>query len=326
MIYFQVKLKDDEKIIVSNLKDSHFEYENNKNFFDSKNKIRGAEKVVKNLVIWIIVENEESLLKSNKLFKKTFEIYSSAFTSFWNYYSGKIVSQAHTLDKIRGKMEQKIEGFAEKEKFHGDSYHDILDNVSNLIKNDTDSASDLICFFQKRLLDMKSHMLGFQIIHSNIEYEVSLKNVNLKKAILNLYTPFANDLNENNVNLNIYFDDDVVEVDRNLFSLVMYNIFDNAVKYTKPGSEIRINFESDHGNLDISMESLRIEREEINNLAMEGARGRHASTIAGNGVGLFVIKEALNLMDMSMSINPNYEKGDLEYTENHFKIDKFVVA
>lgn len=106
----------------------------------------------------------------------------------------------------------------------------------------------------------------------------------------------------------------------------MYNFFSNAIKYTKSNSEIHFNYkESDkQKSLDISMVSLKMEKDEIKNLFDDGIRGQHAKNIPGKGIGLFVIRKSLELMQKDkMLILPNYEKvfneNNLIYNENHFK-------
>jgi len=205
--------------------------------------------------------------------------------------------------------------------FYGESYSDSLNNISECVKVDIKSAADLICYIHKRINDMRAHLLGVEVIHAGDYFEAKLSKVSLRRAILSQCTPFLGQFDENLIKLKFFFDDSFeVEVDKNMFSLVVYNFFSNAVKYIKPDSEIRMNYISEQRCLDISMISLRIEKGEIKNLFDEGTRGVNAVDVPGKGIGLFVLKRALELMGKgNMYIDPNYTKCDHEYIENHFK-------
>jgi signal transduction histidine kinase len=174
---------------------------------------------------------------------------------------------------------------------------------------------------------MKAHILGTEVIHAGTNYEAKLSNVSLRRAILNQCTPFMAELENSSVEIKFCFQDDcMVDVDKNMFSLVMYNFFSNAAKYVKAGSQIRLHFSDDLKNLDISMISLKMDRDEISSLFLEGVRGKHATDINGKGIGLFVLQNALNVMGKQpMYIYPNYEisinEGNKIYNENHFIIN-----
>ena len=69
-----------------------------------------------------------------------------------------------------------------------------------------------------------------------------------------------------------------------------------------------------------------MDKNELNDLRREGVRGKYARNIPGNGIGLFVISKALELMGKPpMYISPVYEKctlyNGLNYVENHFKLE-----
>jgi K+-sensing histidine kinase KdpD len=242
----------------------------------------------------------------------------------WKYHKTQVGAHAHTLTTIQGQIRQKIEGFADDEIFYGDTYAESVANISKQVSGDSKSAADLICYTHKRVADMRAHLLGVEVIHMGAFYEVKPVRVRLKKAILNQCTPFLEELDQNSVKLRFFFDDDCdVEIDKNMFSLAMYNFFSNAAKYTKLGSEIRLHYSDEKKSLDISMISLKMEKNEIKYLFQEGGRGRHAKDVAGKGIGLFVLQNALKIMGKSpMYIEVNHEKSFPEfghiYNENHF--------
>lgn len=328
MIYFEVK-DNTGKIILGNMQDfpRRNDFENKKNFSENKNGegLRGAYENFGNMHIWVVVENEYDLLKSTKLFKKTFGLYKTIVLTIYEQYKKEINAYAHVLNTIQAQIRQRVDDFADSKEFYGETYNDSLKNISSIIEENKESAADLICYTQKRVMDMRAHLLGAEIIHSGEQYEIKPTEVSLKRAILNQCTPFLEEFEKNMVRIRFFFEDDCkIEMDKNIFSLIMYNFFSNAIKYTKSNSEIRFNYLNNEKNLDVSMISLKMEKSEIKNLFKDGIRGQHAKNIPGKGIGLFVIQRALELMKKdNMYISPNYEKvfheNNFIYNENHFK-------
>ncbi len=327
MIYFEVQDRKG-KILAGNMQEfsDRKVFENGKIFSKHQRGIglRSAFESIGDIDVWVTVKDEKDLLLSSKLFNKTFELYKIVSLAIYDHHKKEIGAYAHMLETIQAQIRQKIDNFAVQDEFYGETYQASVKNIQSIVKVDQESAADLICYIQKRVVDMRAQLLGSEVIHSGECYELKFTEVSLKRAILNQYTPFLEGFDNKQVKLKFFFDDDCkVMVDKNMFSLIMYNFFSNALKYTKPNSEIRFNYSKDQKNLDISMISLKMERDELTDLHKEGVRGIHARDIPGKGIGLFVICRALDLMKMSkMYISPVYEKTMTEegvtYAENHF--------
>mgnify|MGYP001558860054 CR=1 FL=1 len=330
MIYFEIKDKTG-KVLAGNMQEFSrvTEFEQKKIFSDHKRGkgVKGVCEIVDDVEIWIVVEDESDLLNSSKLFKKTVDAYMAVALGVYKSHKEKIDAYSHVLNTIQAQIRQKIQEFADDSEFYGDTYADSVAHIEMLVKNNNKSAADLLCYIQKRIIDMRAHLLGAEIIHSGKEYELRITTVRLKRAILNQCTPFLEELNDKLVEIKFYFGEECeTSIDKNLFSLMMYNFFSNAVKYTRSNSEIRLNYSSTEKSLDISMISLKMEKAEIKSLFNEGVRGSHARHVPGKGIGLFVTQQALNLMGKKpMYISPNYQNNYCEdgslYIENHFKFE-----
>lgn len=329
MIYFQVQEINSGKIIAGNMNDfsRKHEFDNKKNFSNVKNGvgIKSRIETLGTITVWVIIENNVDILKSSKLFKKTISLYKTIALSTYEEYKKKMQAYAHTLGTIQVQMSQEIDDFAVKDAFYGISYDETLKNISDIVSKDKESAADLICYFQKRVADFKAQLLGAEIIHNDKQYEVKIVEVRLKRAILHQLQPFLKEFDEKIVKIKFFFDDELrIHVDKNMFSLIMYNFFANALKYSRKNSEIKLNYFKANNKLDISMTSLKMEKNELAGLFNEGIRGKHAKNLPGKGIGLFVIKKALEIMNKNnMCISPNYEINSLvqgePYVENHFE-------
>jgi len=224
-----------------------------------------------------------------------------------------------------------MNGFLGDIKWHSSIYSEALENIENIYSQKKYETSRLIHYFNKMSIDLTSHIEGWDIIYIKDNYIPKYEIVSLKKAILNQYSSFAEDLNELNIQIRFsdyFYEEYTVCLDKKLFSLIMYNFFSNILKYSMPEETVRFNYSDELKSLDVSMYSTRIEKNEIPRIFNDGTRGVHANeaSSSGNGTGLYVIKKSLDLMCMpNMYIDPQYTKirdfGDIQYFENHFKFE-----
>lgn len=111
---------------------------------------------------------------------------------------------------------------------------------------------------------------------------------------------------------------------------VFHSFFENAVKYSKSNSEIKINFELEDEFIIfyIDMISIEIKANELELLPSTGYRGEIAKKMSkqGEGRGWGIMLKYLSLNNGCIEVTPNYEtakmnsKGDLRYQQNIFKI------
>lgn len=333
MIYYEIK-NDIGKVVISNIKDfsQEYNYRNQKNFSDHIKGIgcKGIYEVVDNISVWLVIEDEDDLLKSSKLLRRTFDFYKKIAIGICKQQREQLSGTRHILPSIHTQMTQEIDLFTQDNPglFYGESFKASKRNISDFAQDRPDDTARLIVNINKLVLDMGAHLRGIDIIHFGKQYSPEIKSVRVKQAILNQYASFASGFDEAflSIKVNNIDDDATVMVDKNMFCLVMYNLLSNALKYCMPESEVRFNFSNESKKLDVSMISLRIESDEIQDIFNEGVRGKHAKTSSGSGIGLFVIKNALEKMGKKpMLIEPNYQKNSNlngePYVENHFHFD-----
>lgn len=332
MIFFEIKQKSGE-VVASNIhKCKHLSlFKENRNLTIRNKNLKSAFDEFDSVTVWLIIENDSDLLRSNKLFKKTMKIYANLSHDFFEYYFSKIRVHSHTLRAIQGKMKQKIDGLASKRDFDGKDYAESKNNISRKVESNIDKTADTICYLNKRVMEIDAHIEGFDVLYMGDEQDVNLEIVNIKKVLLNIFAPFLSDFMKKGVVMNFmikdeYADINKINVDYKMFNLALCNFFDNAIKYSKPYSNIDINF-SKNGNeftIEISMMSLRIDQDELSLIFDEGYSGRHAAHDAGDGIGMSVMKKALRLTGMDIEVTPNYSESEIvtgqRYIRNVFKI------
>lgn len=237
----------------------------------------------------------------------------------------------HMIETMSAQMVQKLQGYFADQDWYDQDYNSTLQNISEIIKNNMPATSGLIHYFNKMALDLRSHLEGWSIIYVKSIYDPKFVEVSLRRAILNQLASFSEEFQELGIKIKFteYFTNShTAKVDKKLFSLIMYNFFSNALKYSRPNEEIRFNYYENTSTLDVSMYSVKIEKAELEKLFTDGYRGINSNLVSssGSGSGLFVIKKSLELMNMpNMYIDCDYSKlkkdGEVVYCENHFKFN-----
>lgn len=333
MIYYEVRNKSNE-IIISNIQKCKYYV----NFSEHKDGIiRDGNRSIKsgfsnfqNVSVWIIVEDDQDLIKSPKLFKRTKRIYGEMAESFLEFYLHRIRAHSHTLRSIQGKMKQKIDSLARKEDFRGQDYSESKKKISAIIVNNIEKTADIICYLNKRVSEIDVHIEGFDVLYMGDEVEIKMERHDLKKVLQNIIAPSLKDLKKINVDVNFHIKDDYssenkIPINYKLMNLAFVNFFDNAIKYSKPGSKIDINFEKNEVGFifDVSMMSLRIEHDELCKIFEDGCVGKYATEEAGDGIGMHVIKKSLGMINIEIRAEPNYAVTE-NYNNKQYVKNKFI--
>ena len=134
---------------------------------------------------------------------------------------------------------------------------------------------------------------------------------------------FFLELIDKKVNINIGDSDEKVWIDFPTFSVVLGHILDNAVKYTAENSTLNISFlkTSEHVSIQISMNSILVQEEEINNIFEENYSGYWATEteLNGHGIGMFYAKKLIELNKGEIIFTPgteSYRLNGIPYAKN----------
>lgn len=282
--------------------------------------------------IEMILEVEDnSERKSPKIRGHYFDVLENLSADVLKTRQEKFNKYNHIIQTISTQISQKMEGYLGAGNWYSNKYDTSLENIEKIYLVDKDETRKLVHYFNKASIDLKNHIEGWEIIYINDVYLPEFSEVSLKRAILNQFSSFSEEFNESGISLKFsehFSEKFTVHVDKKLFSLVMYNFFSNALKYSMPDMEIRFNYDDDAKNLDVSMYSVKLERGELNEIFEDGVRGLNANDVSssGYGLGLFALKKSLKLMGLNnMYISPQYSKtknyNDITFVENHFQFN-----
>ncbi len=259
-----------------------------------------------------ISTDDVNLVRSSKLFRKAAEIAVKLCEILEDDFAIKIRAHAHSSKEIQGQMIQKIEGIVQPQLLHGKSFSEQRDEVA--AKLDSSQAAETLLYLQKRIVELGAHMVSFELLHLNDEIELSKNHHNIRRLILNVWHAFDDNRESTGLNLKFHFDNDEAEsnkvfLDYKIFNAALYNFLNNTFKYAHPHTDIHVDFSHNLSTgefeLIFSMRSLRVEPDELDSIFDLGKRGKNARE-RGNGIGMFVVKKALNLNGFNIHVRPEY--------------------
>jgi len=183
--------------------------------------------------------------------------------------------------------------------------------IENIIKSNPRDAAELILKVLKNANLEKAEYDVYDMLYKTSPI-LEFSNHSIHKVIYLTLISFWLDFLEKKIDVII----DVCNIDLcfdyKSISVVLGHIFDNAIKYSAPNSNLHIQFKKNHTKFSIifDMISLKIDPEEVDYLFNEGVSGKYSSEhgLNGGGYGLFIIKSLVELNKASIYIKPNVDK------------------
>ena len=106
---------------------------------------------------------------------------------------------------------------------------------------------------------------------------------------------------------------EMVELDAKLLQGVLFNLLSNAIKFSPEGGNIDLNSTVSNDEISISVKDsgIGISKEDQQHLFERFFRGQNATHIQGTGLGLNIISSYLKLMEGTIQIDSEENKGTL---------------
>ena len=122
---------------------------------------------------------------------------------------------------------------------------------------------------------------------------------------------FEDKIEEKNINLNINLDEVSVKSDRALLEIVWNNLISNAIKYTPYGGNISIDLKKDKTNIIVRVtdDGCGMSREVQKHIFDKFYQGDASHSQEGNGLGLALVKQVVNMLDYKISVESALGKG-----------------
>ena len=132
-------------------------------------------------------------------------------------------------------------------------------------------------------------MLDFSKLESD-SAKLNIKSFNIKTELENIAKKY-NDISSKNIIVTA--DDKEIFADKELMELVFENLIENAVKYSKDNSDIKISFANN--NFNISNECDEISKKDLKKIWKPYNRLEKDEEVRGTGIGLSIVKHILKL-------------------------------
>lgn len=210
-------------------------------------------------------------------------------------------------------------------------FAELKKEVKRRIESNTDIAAEDVCQISHRAVDLDAQIETLRIISGYADTPLdSTVKVDLQKTIFRLANPFFDEFKKRNIEININIPPvksgtDKVLIDPGLFNAAVWQLLDNASKYALDGEKIEITSKLNENpkKLEFSMTSVCINDDEKDLIFLEGYKGRNAGKKAEHGIGLFIVKKALNLMASKIHV----DNGCFVSNSDNFKYcrNKFII-
>lgn len=143
---------------------------------------------------------------------------------------------------------------------------------------------------QANEMDILVHkMLDFSKLETD-SAKLNIKSFNIKTELENIAKKY-NDISSKNIIVTA--DDKEIFADKEFMELVFENLIENAVKYSKDNSDIKISFANN--NFNISNECDEISKKDLKKIWKPYNRLEKDEEVRGTGIGLSIVKHILKL-------------------------------
>ncbi len=332
MIYHE--LKDIENRLLS----SNLEEFNKSSLFSGKEKENITIEKIKNIYreydfgsVRLIATEDELAAKTSRISSRVADAYSRMILTIKKIRDDSdytYTTLRHNLVTTHTKLQGEVGSVvSESELMKCEQHSDQVDFVKKSILSDTQKTTDAFLEIVKRVVDLQAQIKGFEMLEGKVDLDIGTHNI--RKILLNILYPFYKELKEANISIYVNIPTDTSEIysiqcDYQVFNIAMHHFINNIIKYAKPYSKVSITFNQDQKTLMFSMLSIKINKEELKTIFDLKISGKNVGELAGDGVGMYMVKKSLNLLGASMEVSPNYNEHetaqDIHYIRNNFII------
>ena len=143
---------------------------------------------------------------------------------------------------------------------------------------------------------------------------IDKKEENLKECIESAISSVKADAAKKNITIkNEIKEDCILAIDRKWTTEAIFNLLDNAVKYTAPNGKINLSLDNgiNYFALNIEDNGIGIDTNEYNDIFKRFYRSRNdiVQNEKGSGVGLYLVRKIMNLQDGNVMVSSEKGKG-----------------
>ncbi len=223
----------------------------------------------------------------------------------------KIILQNKELSDLNSEMDLVIKGLSHDLKAPINSAKGLLELTEN--ESNTEFNSELRSHLQKslnRLDDITNDLLGMVYNHRS---SLEKTKINIKKIIEEVIDNQENESGYKDSEWKIKVDQKAdFYVDSKRIKLILRNLFSNSIKYRDKNKakniiEIKANCNNDYLKIEVKDNGIGMKKEQLDKVFEMFYRADHSTR--GIGLGLHIIKQAVQKLDGTIEINSEYQEG-----------------
>lgn len=221
----------------------------------------------------------------------------------------------HNVNTYNAKIQDDLEELIALEDVGEKDWKRIIDRVEKIVANNTKPVAVALLKIAKNAALVNAEMDVYDYLH-NAKGMLEIHRHPIHKVVKLSLQPFFLDFLEKGVSIEFGTCKDCVMIDFASVSVILGHFWNNAVKYSVNNAQIGIEYscQKDIVTMKVTMASLLITDEDLENIFEEGYSGYWAKVQAreGRGIGMYYVKK---LMDL------NKGKFTIERGRNNFQVD-----
>lgn len=342
MFNYRVINKESNVIMYNDITTEQMSIINKHNIKNESKKIENGKIKIKNIdtdhFFIDIITDEKDLIKSKKLMDREANLIIFSIQRISDSYDlakKEINAHAsrliHNLTTINGQNLQYVYSVIPQsifDKKNENTTSDWLEIMNDEVSEKVGKATTSLMRIAKNSMQFKNEINIYNALLNN-NFKLRLINHNMHKVLMNAFYVFFPDFTDASIKVNIHKTNINVRLDYDTFQVAIYHIIENAVKYTKPHSEIDVSVYKEQGEIKIkfSMISLKINENEEDLIFNEGYSGVSAIKFDknGSGIGMPRTKQLLKYSSAEISLLAKRDKDSehligFDYHRNEFII------
>lgn len=231
----------------------------------------------------------------------------------------------HNLKSINAHCIQELYNFIPQDKFT-QNINQTVDIVKEAIKKKNKDAALTFLRIAKYNGSMKAEFSIYEKLLKD-NPKLSPRSYKLRDVIMIVLHMFFGDFTSISVRVDVdeYYEKAVIDFES--IQVALYHIVENAAKYIKPQTNLKVllNNDNEFHTIEFKMNSLHLYHDDIEQMFNEGYSGVNAKKIskAGDGIGMYRVKRLIELNKSEIHVVAGDEivtyRG-YEYSENSFII------
>lgn len=155
--------------------------------------------------------------------------------------------------------------------------------------------------------------------------EINVEEFEINHLIKQIINGIKPQFDKKNIKLEILSNQKLLmKSDQYKLSQIIYNLLTNAYKYTNSGGNVQISYQVENHNIVLTVKDtgIGIDEEELPKIFRAYYRGADVNQINGDGIGLYVVNENLNLIQGTIHVQSQKRVGSSFIVEIPIELKK----